>query len=421
MHVRIHVVTLVSLLWMGLTACGGGNSNNSPTNVGGKAGGSAGSGSGASTAGSNAVSAGGGGSSSQGTSGSSSSGGQMPDTPRTVKSCDELPPAGKWEKITPAGFEDSRVVMVDPFEAGVVYLSGKDKGVFKSSDCGATWEHINSGENGASLDMGSIVSGAMDPVEKGVMYAAPIYGAGGLWKSSNGGVDWEQLFPDGSDVQKTVEYNFIDSISIDPSNHKHLVAGTHGNCKAPYDPVCHVESTDSGKTWRMMKIPGEGWQEQAGPWVLSSTSWLYGAPSGLYLTEDNGANWKQLTVDGASAFGGGEVENHGMNIGKDGTLYMTSYQGVVRNKGDLNTWELIPNSGGRVVSMVIGDGKIYVSDQWSPTYHVADESDATKWEELPPPYTTPADTGGVFLDYDSEHHILYSSNFGGGAWRLVTQ
>jgi hypothetical protein len=52
---------------------------------------------------------------------------------------------------------------------------------------------------------------------------------------------------------------------------------------------------------------------------------------------------------------------------------------------------------------------------------VADEADATKWEELPPPYTTPADTGGVFLDYDSDHHILYSSNFGGGAWRLVTQ
>jgi hypothetical protein len=27
----------------------------------------------------------------------------------------------------------------------------------------------------------------------------------------------------------------------------------------------------------------------------------------------------------------------------------------------------------------------------------------------------------VFLDYDAEHHILYSSNFGGGAWRLRTQ
>jgi hypothetical protein len=27
--------------------------------------------------------------------------------------------------------------------------------------------------------------------------------------------------------------------------------------------------------------------------------------------------------------------------------------------------------------------------------------------------------GGVFLEYDESHHVLYSSNFEGGLWRIV--
>ena len=29
--------------------------------------------------------------------------------------------------------------------------------------------------------------------------------------------------------------------------------------------------------------------------------------------------------------------------------------------------------------------------------------------------------GAPFLAYDDSHGVLYSSNFGGGLWRLVTQ
>jgi hypothetical protein len=42
------------------------------------------------------------------------------------------------------------------------------------------------------------------------------------------------------------------------------------------------------------------------------------------------------------------------------------------------------------------------------------------WSTFPPPYVTPTDTGR-FLDYDPDHHILYSSNFKGGVWRVVTE
>jgi hypothetical protein len=30
-------------------------------------------------------------------------------------------------------------------------------------------------------------------------------------------------------------------------------------------------------------------------------------------------------------------------------------------------------------------------------------------------------TGGFYLDYDGQHHVLYSSSWGNGVWRMVTQ
>lgn len=352
--------------------------------------------------------------------GDAAAGGSSQTTPHTVHACDSLPSPGKWESVLPPDITNTALVMVDPFDVGVLFVAADSHGLFKSTNCGATWIHVNTGMGGTSLDEGSVVSGVIDPSEKGVMYVAPIYGAGGMWKSTNGGTDFTQLFPKDSEVGKTVEYDFIDSVSMDPTDHLHLVVGTHANCAAPYDPACQAETTDGGKTWHIVKVPGNGWKEQAGPFVINQTSWLYGSPDGLYLTEDHGASWQPIKVTGgAYAFGGGEVENHGITIGKDGTYYLTSYEGLVRSKNGRD-WEVVPNSASRIVSMVLGGDTLYTADQWSPTYHAASASDPSVWSVFAPPYTTPADTGGVYLDYDQDHHILYSSNFKGGVWRIVT-
>jgi photosystem II stability/assembly factor-like uncharacterized protein len=289
------------------------------------------------------------------------------------------------------------------------------RGVFRSTDCGATFTHMNIGRNGASIDNGSIVSMAVDPVHKGVMYATPIYGSMGVWKTTNGGVDWDPIVTD--DVGQYMEIRHFDSVSMDPNDSLHLVFGMHGGCTGPYAPTCEIETTDGGATWSIFKLPTAGWEEGAGPWVVDSTTWLYGGLH-LYLTTDRGKTWKNLDPDPAQFYGfsGGEVELHSIPRAADGTYFLTCGQGVVQSK-DARSWSLIPI--GRSVGFAMGGGKLFTSDEWSTTYRVADESDPTKWTVIPPAPAMASGQGAPFIDYDAAHHVLYASTFAGGLWRLV--
>ena len=336
-----------------------------------------------------------------------------------VTPCSALPAPGAWQNISPPGIVDATAVVVDPFDPATVWLGTTDNGLFKSLDCGATWTHVRTGRMAAVINTKGqgLLSMAVDPADRGVIYVAK-YGGHGLLKSTNGGVDWEQLLPPESEVARVVQYNFIDSVAMDPHDHRHIVLGTHADCAAPYAPACEPETTDAGATWRIVKLPTRGWEEGAGPWVLDAASWLYAGNSGLWLTTDRGASWKDVTPAGASAFQGGEVENHTIPRGSDGTYYLTSLQGIVRSP-DGHTWSRIATGPGRKVGFAIGNGHLYTSDQWSGSYETAAESDPTKWTALPTP-PPPGDKGAPYLAYDAAHHLLYSSNFAGGAWRMVT-
>jgi hypothetical protein len=70
------------------------------------------------------------------------------------------------------------------------------------------------------------------------------------------------------------------------------------------------------------------------------------------------------------------------------------------------------------VGFAMGKDNFFASDQWSNAYYSATGGDWRNWSTLPPPDGT---AGAPYLDYDASHHILYSSNFSGGFWRLVTQ
>jgi len=337
--------------------------------------------------------------------------------------CDKLPSAGSWENISPQGLSDTTALIEDPFEAGTVWLGTRDGGLHKSTDCGATFTHVSTGRGASEFNttgQGQL-SMAVDPIDKGVIYVFK-YGGHGVLKSTNGGVDWDQTIAPDSEVGKAIPSRYIDSISMDPTDHKHLVVSNHVNCNAPYNPTCMAETTDGGATWRVFKsAPGTGWEEGAGVWVINATTWVY-AGLHLYVTTDKGQSFKILDPDPAVywGFNGGEVESHSIPRGPDGTYYLTAGQGVVKSTdGGLN-WSLIPNSGGRKVGFVVTDDQFYAIDQWNPSLHTASTSDPTKWTSVKAP-PIPNGQGCPYLDYDRSHHILYASCYGAGAWRMVMQ
>jgi hypothetical protein len=353
-----------------------------------------------------------------------SSDGSTPDVARTVLGCSSLPQAGMWENISPPGLSDTTGLVVDPFSAGTVWLGTTNGGFFKSTNCGADFVHINTGRNGQMLDTQGqgLLSIAVDPVHQGVIYVFK-YGGNGLFKSTDGGVDWDQMITPGSDIAKAIPLGYIDSISMDPTDSTHLVVSNHITCNPPYDPTCEAETTDGGETWRVFKAPDySNWEEQAGVWIIDKTTWLYGGRY-LWLTTDNGADWTNLAPDPGAAywgFSGGENEIHSIPRGPDGAYYLTSNQGVVRSTDGGMSWSILPNTGGQKVPFVIGGDRMYAMDSWNGSnVWSAPVSDPTQGSQMTGPPI--GNTGCPYLDYDTAHNVLYASCFSNGAWRMVMQ
>ena len=212
-----------------------------------------------------------------------------------------------------------------PFTPERCYVGTDNRGIFKSTNCGADWVKINTGKGAAVLDGGTLYTVELDPTDPNLIYAASLYSSdSSLYQSKNGGVDFEPLFPPGSLVAETVEYNFFQSMGMDPSDHRHVVVTFHANCKGQYAPSCLGETIDSGKTWRLFKSPLDSWGEAASSMVFGSKSWVLAtSQNGTYDTNDSGASWKKV---GPGAYGAGHAYRS-----SDGYYYTGSDYGLQRS------------------------------------------------------------------------------------------
>jgi photosystem II stability/assembly factor-like uncharacterized protein len=362
-----------------------------------------------------------------------------------VHPCSALGAAGVWENITPPQFLQipgasavdggtnntpiAQAVAVNPQDQSV-FLSGftwagRSTGLLRSTDCGATWTKVSTGRNGAALDTGAQWAMHIDPAAPDTIYVVNGYGSPGtLLKSTNGGVDWDDLFPAGSNVNTNVEYGgFTQALGLDPGDPKHLVVTFHANCKNQYAPMCLGESKDAGATWRLFKGPAEatGWAEAASVTVLGSDSYLFVTPAdnGAFYTGDGGQTWAHVVTGPAySTYSGGTY------LTADGTLYLgvantgIFYSRAVASSPLGKAWTLIPKSP--QASVVIGDGvSLYAAWGWDTggkPFYSSPAADAGTWTHL----DSPAIAGPGYLDYDAAHHIVYAPA-GDSVWRMVTR
>ncbi|HEV8246025.1 MAG TPA: hypothetical protein VGP93_09670 [Polyangiaceae bacterium] len=319
---------------------------------------------------------------------------------------------GVFEDITPPDIDLSQngvlSAAVDQVNTTNLYAAGDHQGVYKSTDCGATWNKISTGRNADVLESGMQWSMVIDPVAPDVLFAGNLYGANsGLYRSTNGGVDWDLSFPPNDEIGQII--NFAQEVAIDPTNHEHVLLSLHDNCKGDYAPACMAESTDSGVTWRLVKLPTAGWSHNANPFPLDASSWFYGAGAdGMFLTEDGGETWEKVTDS---------VMNQ-MYLASDGSYYVASLNGV-RYSTDRHSWSVLPNSGKAIA--VIGDGtRVFESDDIfaaQKPFHAALETDPQSWSALDSPELS---HGANRFSYDPDHHILYAPSCNAGLWRMVT-
>ena len=166
------------------------------------------------------------------------------------------------------------------------------------------------------------------------------YGAGGLWKSPNGGVDWDQTIPADSEVGKTLLGNFTNEVALDPTDHLHLLVTPHGGCNDAYASGCIGETNDGGVTWHIVKSPPDG--EGGGPYIIDKNTWLLAA-GGLFRTGDAGKTWQNVAPGGATAMGGGNP----LYRSPGGTYFIPALTGVLKSSDGLcvRLLALRPNRG----------------------------------------------------------------------------
>jgi photosystem II stability/assembly factor-like uncharacterized protein len=319
---------------------------------------------------------------------------------------------GTWENITPADIVASAdhstlAFVLDPQDAGTVYLGSVRKGLYKTTDCGASWTHANTGTLGPMLDTGMMGTMVMDPKDPMTFYTDNRYGPGGLFRTKSGGVDWEQVFQPADILDTFIFGGTVEWVAMDPTDSTHLVVSPHFSCASPHSTNCMIEG--KGSSWSVIEnTPPMG--ELGGQVMLDPTTWLLMTQdTGIWRTADGGKTWQNVYMGSCLP---------SLYRGPDGAYYVPANNaGVVRSTDGIN-W--MPIAGSPATGALVGSGDtLYVSTPFVAVgYATYTIGGSTQFTPLP---KTPTQQGGWMLRYDPDHHVLYSSNFGDGFWRLVTQ
>jgi hypothetical protein len=308
-------------------------------------------------------------------------------------------------------------IALDPQDTATVYYGTVYQGLYKSTDCGATWTKLNT-LPGGTFDQGMEGRIVVDPIDRSI-YLDNRYGNMGVFKSTDGGQDWAQILP--PDIaQAFVDGGMVEWIAMDPTNHLHLLVSPHFTCQGSAGANCILETMDGGGSWTVLpNTPPSG--ELGGQVVVDSSTWLWadqgGGPQGLWRTTNGGGGaagggW------GQPVFAGGVYPY--LVEGPDGTYFMAAgNSGVVDSADKGVTWTAIANSR-LAESIAASDTSLFTSGGLNANiYSRASLRDPLTWTAMPTP--AGATDGGWMLQYDRDHQLLYSSTFASGLWRYRTQ
>jgi photosystem II stability/assembly factor-like uncharacterized protein len=203
-------------------------------------------------------------------------------------------------------------VTIDPSNPLVVWVgTGENNsqrsvaygdGVYKSVDGGTTWKNVGLPE---SEHIGRIV---VDPRDSNVVYVAaqgPLWRAGGdrgVYKTTDGGATWSRIL-------EVDEHTGANEVWIDPRDPDVLYASTYQRARRVWTLIdggpgsgIH-KSTDGGATWTELTngLPEEDMGKiglavsPADPDVVTAIVESIADEGGVFRSTDAGANWKKMS------------------------------------------------------------------------------------------------------------------------------
>jgi photosystem II stability/assembly factor-like uncharacterized protein len=327
--------------------------------------------------------------------------------------------AGKtWSHI---GLEDTRQigrVVVDPsnpnrvFVAalGHAYDANAERGVFRSTDGGATWKKVlykhGDPDNVGAVDI------AIDPKNPRVLYASlwatrrppwAVYApanlaGGGLYKSTDGGDTWKQLT---AGLPKDEFVGRI-GIAVAPSNPRRLWAvvddvgsavprgyGAGRGAAAEPDTGGGVYvSDDAGATWKRVnsenRLWGRGWYFEAVTVDPTNPDRAYVMNTATYMTTDGGKTF--VPIKGAP--GGDDYHQMWVNPKDGNRMVLSSDQGTVVSVDGGKTWST------------------WYNQPTAQLYHVSADNRFPYWL-----YGAQQDSGGVGVSTWSRQGVLTFRNW----------
>jgi photosystem II stability/assembly factor-like uncharacterized protein len=319
-----------------------------------------------------------------------------------------------WKPVTDGKIRSPSVgaIAVAPSNPDIVYVGmGESElrgnvmqgdGVYKTIDGGKTWTHIGLD---ATQAIARIRVDANDP---NLVYVAALghpYGPSedrGIYRSTDGGATWKKIL-------YANDHSGAEDISIDPRNNKIIYATTWDVQRTPWSlssggPGSHLyKSTDGGDTWKdITRNPGlpEGIDGKIGVAVSADSNRIYAIleneNGGIFRSEDAGATWAKVNDDRNIRQRSFYYTRVTADPKDKDVIYITNvrfyrssdggktFKSIKQPHGDNHDLWIDPNNTRRMVEANDGGGTVSVdyAESWTaenyPTaqlYHVATTAD----------------------------------------------